>query len=271
MKIKILVCALYMLSFSIAKSQTPQSAGLNFAQGIGLTAVVDWVMGQAFPDESPADPGYKAKKNTLSVILKASTDPLFRDELITRLFATNDPRRYIITALFQSGKFALKAYDMVNQLASKLSGWFVKKQTEPQFTKVFREDDIAQWLKEPSSEDMCPAERTMWQKLTEKFNVVQEIALSCLINYVITTITSKLLSRGTSKEGASAVSSLVSFAIGLVPQIAGSYGTAYLVNWVKNVVNDIVLVENSPNFNGIPLVQVAMNVATPAKAVPKGS
>ncbi len=255
MKVKILLCLLLILGYKNMQAQQPINVTSSFAEGVGLSAAIDWIMDIAYPDQKNT-PEYKAKRGTLEVIMKAITDRVFRDQLVGQLFATNDPRRYLLTALFQSGKFAHKGLQFIQQFVSKLPDWYASKHTEKEYMTAFPSEDFSQWFR--SDIDQCPVQQTLSEKILDKLVTVQEAAFSCVTSYLISLVASRVITQAMGQPQ-TGKSSLIDFGRLILPSLAGAFGTPYIVDWAKGILNDISLVEGSPAFKGIPLTAYCHN------------
>lgn len=251
MKYLKIACLLTLLaSTTIAR---PQESGTSqFIKGAALSSLVDWVMEKLYgaPDKTI---DYKFKKDSLTVFMRAAIDPFFEYELVYKALPATDPRKYILLALFQSGRLAPKAYDFVSQIATRLSNWWTNT-AEPEHIKLFKEDNLNEWL--TAGQEQCPTQPSLWEKITNHLQAIKDTALSCLVNFVISQTIYKL----TSKAAGSSHSGLLDLGIKVIAQEIGVAGSTYLLDWAKNMLNDLQVIERDPQFKGTPLSTLGQSV-----------
>ncbi len=235
------------LALGFASSTKPQ-VEQEFLKGVTLVSLANWIMNSIYgADDKSTD--YKFKRDSLSVILKAMIDPVFEHELLNKSLSVTDPRRYVIMALFQSGKLVPKALDFVSSITARLNDWW-KKASQPEHIPIFREDDVSTWTEK---EEECPAEDSYWDKIKNAFYTIASplasIAVACLVNYVVYKIVYELGRKAANVPQ----NQWVDLGIKLAAQESGVGGSTYLTDWFKTVVGDIFSIENSPQFSGTPL------------------
>jgi hypothetical protein len=257
MRTKVFFLILSLCSFKAANAQKVEELSAKFAEGVVLTSLVDWLMDQAY-----GSPGYtkerifdyKLKKNTLTVLIQAALDPVFEHNLVNIALPVTDPRRYVILAMFQGGRFAYKALDFVHTFAIKLAEWFVEKNTKPDIIKVFKEDDLNQWI--TGKEETCPSNQpTVWDKLLSGIQTAKtlagtlgEVSISCIVMYLISRTTSQVLSKMVGQQP----TTLVALGVKLISQTAGTAGSTYLVDWAKNSLKDLSFIETVKKLPSLP-------------------
>lgn len=241
MKYALILVGILILGVATAQSQVEK----EFLKGVTLSSLTDWIMNQTYgADDKSSD--YKFKKDTVSVLLKATIDPFFEHELLNKFLSLTDPRRYIIMALFQGGKLAPKALSFVSSIASKLSDWW-KKASQPEHIDIFREDDVSTWTEKP--EEPCPAEESYWDKIKNALSPLTHMAVSCLVNYLVY----KLIYELGRKAANIPQTQWGDLGIKLIAQEAGVGGSTYLLEWFQTILKDIFTIEGSTQFSGTPL------------------
>ena len=238
MRLKLLIILTICMLPSSEQAIQPSSVTLALAQGIALTTLVNWLTDHMNTNETATPAERKFEKGTVTVFLRAAIDPFFEQELINRMFPFYDPRRYILLGMFQAGRFAPKAMDFLTQLGSNIAAKWVSKQTEVKSIPVFKGDDLAEWVS--PDEAMCPAEEesALWKTIFKHEAMIKDMAISCSVGYIIYYLTNKLL--GAAQLDANALG------VKLLAQELGVAGGTYLIEWARNLVNDVSKVEELP-------------------------
>src|SRR3990167_2457426 len=197
-------------------------------------------------------------KSTTDILIKAMLDPLLSDKMLD-ILPKSDPRRYVIMGLFQLGKNVPKAYSLISEklpdILSSLNGLWVKKKTESEYVKNETDDltpyNIHEWLQPRREENQCPArdfyqekDRSWWDRLTEKREELQDMAISCFFATALSKI---------------AVATVLGGGNPVVGSVIGALGDYLIRNYLVPAVKDIFIVETSEHYkdtHGESLVHV---------------
>jgi len=251
------VIVISLCTFSHKQAMNPDLNLANpyvdaFSKGIAVKEITNWLYNNINKDDLPlakTKQNEQILKNSIDVIVRIAADQAFSDSVLGNTLSLTDPRRYLLLGLFQSGQYAIFAFDFVKNWIKEYTKSPKLMIESPQEAPFFRQEAISKWQGLSSWEHI---KRILYYPINQVYKY-RDVAVASLLNTLVSQVAYMLFTRSQQNQLSTTQNIIGRF----ITQELGVFASAYLADWVRSLIDDLLVIEGSPYFKGQRLTQIA--------------